>query len=65
MPTLVLKLFARQGTGWIDGQSGGYMLGEHNYTYIYLSGVPQCVTKLHCQINTIFTIYFAAKHVIL
>jgi len=26
MPTEVLKLFAIQGTGWTDGQSGDYML---------------------------------------
>jgi len=26
MPTLVLKLFAGQGTGRTDGQSGDYML---------------------------------------
>ena len=26
MPTVVLKLFAGQGTGWTDGQSSDYML---------------------------------------
>jgi len=26
MPTAVLKLFARHGTGWTDGQSGNYKL---------------------------------------
>jgi len=26
MPTVVLKLFAGQGTGRMDGQSGDYML---------------------------------------
>ena len=42
MPTLVLKLFARQGIGWMDGQSGGYMLGENNYIYIFVGCTTMC-----------------------
>jgi len=46
MPTVVLKLIARQDTGWTDGQSGDYMLpfGKHNkmhLTMLYLC-IQQC-----------------------
>jgi len=32
MPTAVLKIFARQGTGRTDGQSSDYML-PHAFSY--------------------------------
>ena len=45
MPTVVLKLFARQGSGQTDGQSGDYMQHLCNYSWIWCRSCQGCIIK--------------------